>query len=260
MRLKLCVALCFPLCALHPWYKQATIIVNCHTCIGFLYKAACRNYFTNKDVEEGVQVAKVMGGFCNPSIVNWIHIHRIQLSTLSFEAFMVEVWDHYLERNWALRMVVQLHNSCQGPNQPFDLWEAYVTANNALLLDTPGYMDEQALLQFCFANMTETPQSAAMDEDMEIHPTTALHMWLEDIVVLNQRIRREEQLEERIQARVTAALAAAQSARTLCCKNRATDTLRATVTNAVSELLNCARTSNSSAPRHFVPKLTDADI
>ena len=49
---------------------------------------------------------------------------------VTFDAFMEELRNRYLDPNWDSIMTVQLHNNRQCADQTFEAWEAEITATN----------------------------------------------------------------------------------------------------------------------------------
>jgi hypothetical protein len=108
------------------------------------YKQACLGYFDTRDVEPNKQVRKILAGFCDTCIQDWISIHCNHFLTLSFKYFMVKFCKGYLPKDWEAITCIELLGMTQGDMSFWDFTVA-VQAKNSLLRNTPSHLATEQL-------------------------------------------------------------------------------------------------------------------
>jgi hypothetical protein len=101
------------------------------------YEQACLSYFNTRDVKPNKQVRKILAGFRDTRIQDWISIHCNHFLTLSFKDFMVKFRKGYLPKDWEAITRIELLRMTQGDMSFWDFTVA-VQAKNSLLCNTPS--------------------------------------------------------------------------------------------------------------------------
>jgi hypothetical protein len=108
------------------------------------YEQACLGYFDTRDVKPNKQVRKILAGFRDTRIQDWIAIHCDCFLTLSFKDFMTEFRKGYLPEDWEAITRIKLLGMTQGDMSFWDFTVA-VQAKNSLLQNTPSYLGAEQL-------------------------------------------------------------------------------------------------------------------
>ena len=68
------------------------------------FSIACEDFFATKDIEAGHQVRRIIVGFADGDIRNWIDNDRETLVALSFKDFMAQLRGKFLEADWVSKL------------------------------------------------------------------------------------------------------------------------------------------------------------
>jgi hypothetical protein len=118
------------------------------------FEDACIGYFKNKEIPDDKKVHKILVGFRDSRIKDWISTDRQHLLTLDFDAFMMEFRVAYLDDDWEEMIQRELGSMMQGSDLFWD-FTIHVQAKNSLLISTPSYLDDDKLHHRIEASMEE---------------------------------------------------------------------------------------------------------
>ena len=108
------------------------------------YENACLGFFENKDIPEDRQVRKILAGLQDSRIQDWISVDCDRFLALTFTEFMVEFRDGYLSEDWEEVTRIELLGMTQKDESFWD-FAIQVQTKNALLRNTPSYLDKEKL-------------------------------------------------------------------------------------------------------------------
>lgn len=148
------------------------------------FENACMSYFDNKNVDEKHQVQKILFGFKDPCLVEWIASGRNRLKALSFTEFMKEFRAGFLGDQWEQLTRREVMAIYQGSSL---FWEyaQRVQSKNALLHVTPLHFDKDALILQIEAGM-DTKLTLRVDREALVK--VDFLKWLNDVKRLDEII------------------------------------------------------------------------
>jgi hypothetical protein len=108
------------------------------------YKNACIGYFETKDIEGPKQVRKILAGFCDTCILDWISVNHADIIKWTFPNFIANLRLNYLHKDWEEITRQELMNISQAKDS---FWNFYIKlqVKNSLLCDTTSHLSEEAL-------------------------------------------------------------------------------------------------------------------
>ena len=98
----------------------------------------CLRYFSIKTVPAGECIARVIHSLESPGMQDWIRIHAIHISALTFDNFIGEFKKKWLPKNWEH----DIHNKVIGMqgDRTFWEWQNELRNNNILLTGLPDHI------------------------------------------------------------------------------------------------------------------------
>jgi hypothetical protein len=127
------------------------------------YTDACASYFEQKDIPEDRQVHKILAGIKDIQIKDWITANCLHLQGLTFDKFIAEFRQNYLDEDWENATCHKLLTITQG-SQTFWDFAVRLQAKNSLLTSTASHLDEDKLYRWMEAWMDEClPQKCAAE-------------------------------------------------------------------------------------------------
>ncbi|KAF8198604.1 hypothetical protein BJ912DRAFT_922532 [Pholiota molesta] len=106
---------------------------------------AHNEYFIAKDIAETDKVKKILGGFKDVHIHDWIACEREQLIALVYKDFMAKVRSNYLPADWEETPRSQLLGMRMSKDTKFWDWCQEVRALNIVLRGSDSHLSETAL-------------------------------------------------------------------------------------------------------------------
>ena len=94
---------------------------------------AHNEYFIAKNIDNADKVKKILGGFKDVHICDWIASDRERLLALDYEAFMAELHTNYLPANWEDNVCTQILGMKMEKNDKFWDWCQSMHALNIIL-------------------------------------------------------------------------------------------------------------------------------
>jgi hypothetical protein len=159
------------------------------------YTDACEGYFEQKEIPEDKQVRKILAGLKDTHIKDWLSSERACLQELSFEEFIAEFRDNYLDKDWEEKTCCELLNISQGSNTFWD-FATKVQAKNSLLLTTTSHLDAEKLRHQLEAGMDERLSRRCTTE--KINKVVELKKWMAEVKRVDDALRADERVFERI--------------------------------------------------------------
>jgi hypothetical protein len=159
------------------------------------FEEGCIGYFENKEIEEGKQVRKILAGFKDTRVRDWISTDRARLLGLTFDDFMTEFRAAYLDDDWEETTRRELGAMAQGSDSFWD-YAIRVQAKNSLLVSTSSHLDEEKLRHRIEAGMDELLARRCMHA--KANKVQGLKKWLVEVKRLDDLMRAERKEFESI--------------------------------------------------------------
>jgi hypothetical protein len=162
------------------------------------YEQACLGYFDTRDIKPAKQVRKILAGFRDSRIQDWITIHHDTFLDLSFADFMKEFRAGYLPKDWEAITCIELLGLTQGE---LSFWDFTVTVQgkNSLLRNTSSFLQTE---QLCYRIESGMSQKLALRCHLEKSPAIEkFEDWLIEVKRVDDLIRLERKdFDERTKA------------------------------------------------------------
>lgn len=131
----------------HPITKHCPILTagEIHPKVLVDLNDAHHEYFIAKDIAEADKVKKILGGFKDVHIRDWISCEHDRLIALSYKDFMAEIHSNYLPADWEETVRTQILGMCMSKDIKFWDWAQEMRALNIVLCNTDSHLSETAL-------------------------------------------------------------------------------------------------------------------
>jgi len=149
---------------------------------------AHNEYFIAKEIEDTDKVKKILGGFKDVHIRDWIASDRVRLLALSYEDFMAELQTNYLPPDWEEEVQNQILGMRMEKNVKFWDWCQQMRAINIVLRGTESHLSDAQL-----RNQLE----AALEPGLRLY---CVHEKLRKIMVLKDWIAAVKEADEKLKA------------------------------------------------------------
>ena len=116
------------------------------------WERSCKEYFWVKDVTEEKKVGSVLARLQDLSIADWLDTNEERLKALEFSAFMDQLRERALEKDWDRKIYMSILSSKQG-ERTFHEWAYELQTRNALLRGSPYHFNEKAFRDRLQINM-----------------------------------------------------------------------------------------------------------
>ncbi|KAF8176500.1 hypothetical protein BJ912DRAFT_930713 [Pholiota molesta] len=137
---------------------------------------AHNEYFIAKDIAEADKVKKILGGFKDVHIRDWISCERDRLIALSYKDFMAEVRANYLPADWEETVRTQILGMRMSKDVKFWDWAQEMRALNIVLRNTDSHLSETALRNQLEAALEPNLRSYCFRE--KLNKKTVLKDWV----------------------------------------------------------------------------------
>ena len=119
------------------------------------FEEACLNYFNRnkKKIAAEEQTGAILGEMLDFRIRDWISNNRSRLTALDFSAFMKEVRENFLDRDWVEDLHRELTQAHQNKNETFFDYSVRVIKKNAILTHSGVGLEPLRLIQVMEAGM-----------------------------------------------------------------------------------------------------------
>ncbi|KAF8869123.1 hypothetical protein CPB84DRAFT_1694756 [Gymnopilus junonius] len=141
---------------------------------------AHNEFFIAKEVDEADRVKKILGGFKNVHIQDWISCKRDCLLKLLYDDFIAEVHKNYLSANWKEHAHAKVLSCKMSTSDKFWDWCQQVCTLNIVLHRTTSYLDDAALHNQLEAALEENLYNYCLSE--KINCITTLKDWIKHIL------------------------------------------------------------------------------
>ncbi|KAF8196515.1 hypothetical protein BJ912DRAFT_1056333 [Pholiota molesta] len=131
----------------HPVTKHCPILTagEIHPKVLVDLSDAHHEYFIAKDIADADKVKKILGGFKDVHIRDWISCERDRLIALSYKDFMAEIRSNYLPADWEEKVRTQILGMRMSKDVKFWDWAQEMRALNIVLRNTDSHLSETAL-------------------------------------------------------------------------------------------------------------------
>ena len=147
---------------------------------------AHNEYFIAKDIDDADKVKKILGGFKDVHIRDWIASDRERLLTLQYSEFMEELRVNYLPADWEDNVRTEILGMKMEKNVKFWDWCQEVRALNIVLRGTESHLNDTAL-----RNQLE----AALEPSLRLYCS---HLKLGKVTVLKDWITAVKEADEKL--------------------------------------------------------------
>ena len=147
---------------------------------------AHNEYFIAKDIDDDDKVKKILGGFKDVHIRDWISSDRERLLKLEYSAFMEELRLNYLPADWEDNVRTEILGMKMGKDVKFWDWCQEIRALNIVLRGTASHLNDSAL-----RNQLE----AALEPSLRVYCS---HLKLGKVTVLKDWITAVKEADEKL--------------------------------------------------------------
>ncbi|KAF8166161.1 hypothetical protein BJ912DRAFT_1003110 [Pholiota molesta] len=148
---------------------------------------AHNEFFIAKDITEAEKVKKVLGGFKDVHIRDWIACERDRLIALSYKDFMAEVKANYLPADWEEQTRSQLLGMRMSKDAKFWDWCQEVRALNIVLRGSDSHLNETALRNQLEAALEANLRTYCFRE--KINKVTVLKDWVLAVKAADEKLK-----------------------------------------------------------------------
>ena len=164
-------------------------------------------YFIAKDIDDKDKVKKILGGFKDVHIRNWITSDRECLLTLDYSAFMAELHTNYLPVDWEDNVHTEILSMKMDKNAKFWDWCQAMHTLNIVLRGTPSHLLDTALRNHLEANLKTSLHLYYVHE--KLGKVTVLKDWIAAVKEADEKLKDDRKHSHEI-FREEAALRAAK--------------------------------------------------
>jgi len=148
---------------------------------------AHNEYFIAKDIEDKDKVKKILGGFKDVHIRDWIASDRERLLALDYMAFMDELHINYLPADWEDNVCTETLGMKMDKNAKFWDWCQAMCALNIVLCGTPSHLSETALHNQLEANLEPSLRLYCVHE--KLGKVTVLKDWITAVKEADEKLK-----------------------------------------------------------------------
>jgi hypothetical protein len=142
------------------------------------YTDACNGYFEQKEIPEDKQVRKILTGLKDTRIKDWLSADRACLQGLTFDEFITEFCENYLDEDWEEGTRRELLNISQGSSTFWD-FATKLQAKNSLLATTTSHLNAEKLCHQLEAGMDERLSHRCTAE--KVNKVVELKKWMAEV-------------------------------------------------------------------------------
>jgi hypothetical protein len=210
------------------------------------YENACKNYFVHKKVAGDDQVPMIVGGLMDSRVSDWIDADHARILELSFDDFLIEFKEGYLDEDWEDDMRREVLGMSQGSKSFWD-YAVSLQHKNSLLHGTPSHLSEEQIRHQLGAGM-EVRLSKKIGAK-KVNKIENFHKWLNEVKRFDDQLRANREEYERI---LKESREATRQVNTASEPNRC-------VPNNTNSFGNAAASSSTSVPRKQCPALLSVE-
>ena len=162
---------------------------------------ACARYAKFATVADDVIVSHVADAMVEPRLVSWYTGDRVRIDALKLDAYLKELAEYTLDRNWAHNIRQQILSSSQPDTTRFIDWKVDLENLNALLTTSSP---KHALTSEALQNQLEANTRPKLNLSLENEPitTTPFVKWAQEVQSRDETIRAQERdIDTRLAAR-----------------------------------------------------------
>jgi len=148
---------------------------------------AHNEYFIAKDINDADKVKKILGGFKDVHIRDWIASDRERLLALDYEAFMAELRINYLPADWEDNVRTEILGMKMERNDKFWDWCQSMRALNIVLRGTPSHLTETALRNQLEASLEPSLRLYCVHE--KLGKITVLKDWIAAVKEADEKLK-----------------------------------------------------------------------
>ena len=148
---------------------------------------AHNEYFIAKDIDDKDKVKKILGGFKDMHIHDWIASDRERLLTLDYSAFMAELRTNYLPADWEDNVPTEILSMKMDKNAKFWDWCQAMRALNIVLRGTPSHLSDTALRNHLKANLEPSLRLYCVHE--KLGKVTVLKDWIAAVKEADEKLK-----------------------------------------------------------------------
>jgi len=162
-----------------------------------IFEQDCEAYFLNvKGGDPKEQwVACIITAFKDPLVHDWITSNREMLVKLTFDAFMKQLRDMFLPKDWKENICTQILGNKMPRHEHFILWAQGLQAMNCVLRNTRSHLLEERLRDTLEANVDGDLQLLAREADVSSKEKLADWMDLMEQLDAKQKMELKRQRE-----------------------------------------------------------------
>jgi len=118
------------------------------------FENVAQDFFVAKSVPPKKQVSLILPGIKDIQIHDWITANRACITSLSFDGFIKELCENYLQNDWEDQIRNQiLPSTLASSGKSFWNWSQQLLSLNCLLCNTPSVLDDTALCNHLEAHL-----------------------------------------------------------------------------------------------------------
>lgn len=222
---------------------------------------ACKRYMKHGGVKPVEIVSHVAEAMMEPRLIQWYQADQARIDALTLDAYIAELADLALERNWSHKMREEILSSRQGDREFMD-WKVEIENKNAILATSAAAF---SLTKAALKSQLEANLNAELRTDLASDPIAEpdLAKWSNIVKGRDEKLRLETKKIQKAIADNNAVRALRRNERTLASRLSSppptnNSTSQRNNNRNRSDAAQSTTTSTTEA-RRFLPALTDAE-
>ncbi|KAF8159972.1 hypothetical protein B0H34DRAFT_797160 [Crassisporium funariophilum] len=160
---------------------------------------AHNKFFIVKEIDNDGKVKKILAGFKDIHICDWIASDSVHLLALSYKNFMSELRANYLPSDWEANVRTHILSMCMTKDTRFWDWSQEMRAQNIILRGLPSYFDDNTICNQLETGLDPMLRNYCVCE--KINAVVVLKDWIDtvkraDEQMKDKRKRSREMAEE----------------------------------------------------------------
>jgi len=149
------------------------------------FENAAQDFFVAKSVPPKKQVSLILPGIKDIHICDWITADHACITSLSFDVFIKELHENYLQNNWEDQIRNQILTSMLASSgKLFWNWSQQLLSLNCLLRNTPSVLDDTALRNHLEAHLDDELKEKV--KHSEARNDKVFKTWVSTVCILDE--------------------------------------------------------------------------
>ena len=210
------------------------------------FENAAQDFFVAKSVPPEKQVSLILLGIKDIRICDWITADHARITSLSFDVFIKELCENYLQNDWEDQIPNQIFTSTlTSSGKSFWNWSQQLLSLNCLLHNTPSVLDDTALCNHLKAHLDNELKEKV--KHSEAHNEKVFKTWVSAVRILDEACTTENKrqldlIEGALQRQAKCQATDANALRGPSRRNNAATSTSTTTSNRLAPLTEGERT------------------